>query len=108
MTFKFISDPFRTFSGWRAAITCVTALGTNEATFTDFSYYPNPSSGLVNIKAAEAITSVQVYNVAGQLLKQQNADSTETTIDISSFADGVYFFRVANDSRQANFRIVKQ
>lgn len=107
LTFKFISDVFSVASGWNATVSCV-SLGTEDVEFTGFRYYPNPSSGLVNIKAAETFTSVSVYNVAGQLLTQQNTDGTEAIIDISSFANGVYFFRVTNDSKQANFRIVKQ
>lgn len=108
LTFKFVSDLYTTAAGWRAAISCISSLSNDDAAFTNFSYYPNPSKGLVTVKAAEAFTSVAVYNVAGQLLKQQSVSDTEAIVDISSFADGVYFFRVVNDSRQANFRIVKQ
>ncbi|MGV3461543.1 MAG: T9SS type A sorting domain-containing protein [Flavobacterium sp.] len=108
LTFKFITDSGQTSSGWRATISCAAALGTDDNAFTSFSYYPNPSSGIVNIKSAESFKNVTVYNVAGQLLKQQSIDASEASVDISSFADGVYFFRVTNEGKQANFRIIKQ
>lgn len=107
LTFKFISDSFSVAAGWNATVSCV-SLGINDITFADFSYYPNPSSGLVNIKSSEAFTSVLVYNVTGQLLTQKTINASEAVIDISSYANGVYFFQVANDNKQANFRIVKQ
>jgi hypothetical protein len=107
LTFKFISDSFSVAAGWNATVSCV-SLGTEDITFANFSYYPNPSSGVVSIKSSETFTTVSVYNITGQLLTQKTLNASEAAVDISSYANGVYFFRVANDNKQANFRIVKQ
>ncbi|MCR5861234.1 M12 family metallo-peptidase [Flavobacterium sp. J372] len=107
LTFKFISDVFSVAAGWNATVSCA-SLGTDDVTFANFSYYPNPSSGVVNIKSSETFTTVSVYNVTGQLLTKKTVNASEAAMDISSYANGVYFFRVANDNKQANFRIVKQ
>lgn len=107
LTFVFIADPGVTDAGWMAVVSCG-LLGTEENTFADFRYYPNPSAGLVSITSADEMEQVEVYNVAGQKLLHKKINNTETRLDITSFADGVYFFKVSSGNKQANFRIIKQ
>jgi len=107
LTFEFISDMFETAPGWNATVTCT--LATVDNNFTQLHYYPNPTEGTVTITAPEGITGITVYNVAGQLLLQKAiSDTVETSADISAFATGVYFFKVTNGYKEANFRIIKQ
>lgn len=108
LTIEFDSDEVVTSSGWIANISCVNVLGTNETSFTNFSYYPNPASNQVTITSLEPMAEVKVYNAAGQLLLVQQADATRLVTDISSFAAGVYFFRVSGSTKAANFNIIKQ
>ncbi len=107
LTFEFISDEGVTASGWNMSVSCAN-LSAEENAFIDFRYYPNPTSGTVTIRSAEIMEQVTVYNVAGQLLLNKAIGNSETSVDISSFAEGVYFFKVSNGSKEANFRIVKQ
>lgn len=109
LTFEFISDESFTETGWAANISCtaITA-GMNEISIRGLSYYPNPSTGLVNVKANEEISQVSVYNVAGQLLLTTKVGTTETAIDLSPFAKGIYFFKATGNDSESNFRIIKQ
>ncbi|PHK21232.1 hypothetical protein VF12_38605, partial [Nostoc linckia z15] len=66
------------------------------------------AKGWVTLRAAEQLEGVAVYNVAGQLLVQKEINATGSTVDISAFADGVYFFKVTGNGKEANFRIIKQ
>lgn len=88
--------------------TCLEALSLDEIAFVDFTYYPNPSAGLVNITSGTNIEGISVYNVAGQLLISKKVNASETTIDLSSFASGIYFVKALNGTKEVNFRIVKQ
>lgn len=88
--------------------TCLEALSLDEITFADFTYYPNPSTGLVNISSGTEIEAISVYNVAGQLLTSIKVNGTETTIDLSLLANGVYFVKAVSGAKEKNFRIVKQ
>lgn len=88
--------------------TCLEPLSLDEITFADFTYYPNPSAGLVNITSGSNIEAISIYNVAGQLLTSKKVNATETTIDLSSFANGIYFVKAVNGGKEKNFRIVKQ
>ncbi|RWW99958.1 zinc-dependent metalloprotease [Flavobacterium cerinum] len=88
--------------------TCLEPLSLDEIAFVDFSYYPNPSTGLVTITSGTNIEGISVYNVAGQLLISKKVNASETTIDLSSFASGIYFVKAVNGAKEVNFRIVKQ
>ena len=107
LTFRFVSDEGVVAAGWNALITCTGTLGTNDANFLDYSYYPNPTTGMVAIKSKDAIQEVAVYNVQGQLLFSQIKNELSTTVDISQFAKGTYFFKLKINDREANFKILK-
>jgi hypothetical protein len=107
LTFRFTSDQGVTASGWNATITCTGALSNEDADFLDYSYYPNPTTGNVNITSKDAITEVAVYNVQGQLLYNHKLNELNTSVDISQFSTGTYFFKLKINDREANFKIVK-
>lgn len=107
LTFKFYSDQGLVASGWNATITCTGTLGEESNEFLDYSYYPNPTTGKVNINSKDAITEVSVYNVQGQLLFNQKMNELNTNVDISQFATGTYFFKLKINEKEANFKILK-
>jgi hypothetical protein len=107
LTFRFYSDEGVVASGWNATITCTGTLGEIEADFIDYSYYPNPTNGNITIKSKDPISEVTVYNVQGQLLFNQKMNDMTTNVDISSFADGTYFFKLKINGIEANFKVLK-
>ena len=107
LTFKFESDYIETDLGWNATISCANMLGIESNDYIDFTYYPNPSTNHVTLKANTTITKIEVYNVAGQKLFSQNLDTLESQVDISQFAAGTYFFKVQFDDKEKNFKILK-
>ncbi|GLB48367.1 M12 family metallo-peptidase [Neptunitalea lumnitzerae] len=107
LTFQLISDPYVTELGWVANVSCSDAMGIDANELVDFTYYPNPTSGIVNIDAALQINKVEVYNTTGQLLYAAEPGLTETTVNLSKFASGTYFFTIDVNGNQANFKVVK-
>ena len=61
--------------------------------------YPNPSKGLFTIKAEKLkIKKIELYNAIGERLYQlTNQQIVNSTIDLSSFANGIYFIHVICD-----------
>jgi len=108
LTFRFTSDDTGTARGWNATVDCNERLGTNANTLVNFLYYPNPAHTALTLKAGEQITRVSIYNVTGQLLQTKTVNAQQATIDISGFANGVYFFKATSKVNQSNFRIIKQ
>jgi len=88
---------------WRIVTVCtdggvsdavaVTAVATdcvsiNEHTI-NVAIFPNPANSTVNIQMAN-FEKVEVYNTVGQLIETK----TVSTVDVSSYNVGVYFFKV--------------
>ena len=69
----------------------------NELESTNaFSFYPNPvSNGVFNIAATSAISSVELYNVIGQvMLTQTNTGNAEVKMKLADVNPGIYFVKV--------------
>lgn len=108
LTFRFYSDQGVVSSGWNATVSCTASLGINDTSFLDFSYYPNPTNGIVTIKSNQQIQDVKVYNIEGRLLFEKSINDLNTQVDVSSFAIGTYFFKLKYDEKEVNFKILKQ
>ena len=108
LTIRFYSDGGVVAPGYEANIACESTLG--NAGFEpniDFTYYPNPTNGLVSIASRTAISEVMVYNPEGRLLYQKNVNGLDTKVNMSSFANGTYFFKLKFNDKEANFKILK-
>lgn len=76
----------------------------------DISIYPNPSSGLVTIKAP-LLTNLQieVYSSLGVLVMQQKSMNGKTVVDLTHLSSGVYIIRVRGaDNIVIHEKIVKK
>ena len=72
---------------------------TNVSQIEDnFSIYPNPSNGIINVQAAERINTVNVYNMIGNLVMVRNISNTQTTLDIEQLTNGIYFMELNFDN----------
>ena len=73
------------------------------------SVYPNPTNGQFTIDNEQCtINSVEVYDVYGKLIGTTKVDDTHVTLDINTYADGVYFARILTDKGVVTKRIVKK
>ena len=81
-------------------VTSTTAFESKE-----IQVFPVPAKNRLTVKGLEDqdLTSLQLRTLSGKLL----ADSPTNKIDISEFADGVYFLQITTLSRQVTRRIVK-
>ena len=107
LTFKFYSNQGIVAPGWNALIICPGTMGTDDNDVLDYTYYPNPTNGIVTINSKNEITDIIVYNIEGRLLFRQKLNDLDTTVDISAFATGTYFFKVKFGDKEANFKILK-
>ena len=84
-------------------------LGTPDFTFNDeFILYPNPSKNILNIqkKGTAEITSVEVYNLLGQVVIA--IPSEITMVDVSSLNTGSYFLKINSDKGIAYSKFIKE
>ena len=83
-------------------------IGIEVQSTTSFSYYPNPTNGVVNITANKDISSVAVYNILGQqVLDKDRLDNGE--VDVSALSTGTYLFRVMfEDGSMETFKVLRK
>ena len=110
LTVNYISDQLVKYSGFNATISCTPNLSVNNYNgYIDFTYYPNPSNGKVMISSKTLLNEVLVYNLMGQLLFDSKVNDLNTSIDISSFSKGTYFFKTRFEgNKEANFKVIRE
>lgn len=59
--------------------------------------YPNPAQQSLSLEA-EGMTHMEVYDVLGQLVYQQDAESNNLTLNVSDWMEGLYFVKVQTQS----------
>ncbi len=71
-------------------------LGLPENSISSFAVAPNPAKDFVTISSTtEAISQVQIFNVLGQKVIEQNyAENLSENIDVSSLQKGMYVMKI--------------
>lgn len=82
----------------------VAGVGIEEPGTVGVAVYPNPAKDVVNVTATTAIKSVTINNISGKAVYTGVGGS----IDISGFANGVYFIQTVTEKGTANTKFVKK
>lgn len=73
-------------------------VGTNDVPVVEnLMVYPNPSNGILNVKADSKINKVQLVNIAGQVVYESNVSANETMINTTSMNKGLYLLNITSD-----------
>ena len=78
----------------------VTGIKSNNLNVGEVSFYPNPTSNVLNIKSEFTFDYV-IYNNLGQGVKKGKHNGTNSSVDISDLEKGIYFIRAINESSTA-------
>ena len=81
-------------------------LGLTENTTLEFSMYPNPASDVVFVETNVSNSEVVIYSMNGQALFTQRNSTPDFTLNLSDFAEGVYWFTVTSPEGTVNQRLV--
>lgn len=82
----------------------VAGVGIDETSKLGVSIYPNPAKDVINVTANSAIKNVVITDFSGKTVYTGAAGS----IDVSSFANGVYFIQTVTEKGTANTKFVKK
>jgi len=89
--------------------TTVGALGTGGFTKANPVLYPNPASGVVNLKvngSLSANASVTITDVLGKTVMSVPLKYENAAVDISGLTGGVYFVTLQNDATQSTQKLI--
>lgn len=80
--------------------------------FTEVMAYPNPTSGMVNLKVSlsrEEKVRLYVLDVLGQVLQQdelEGDDHYETKLDLGNYLPGIYFINLKSQNQVHTLKVV--
>src|SRR5690606_9668097 len=102
----------QTINGCESEATDITVdddtLGTGNVNETDFTYYPNPVKNKLYFKGTEKVQTVQVYDMSGSLLiNQQNKANGTQEVDVTSLSKGAYIVKAHTEKEVKTFKIIK-
>ncbi|MBK5213702.1 MAG: T9SS type A sorting domain-containing protein [Flavobacteriaceae bacterium] len=82
-------------------------LGVADNTLGGFTYYPNPTNGLLSLKSVNNIETVSIFNLLGQKVMNANIGATTSDLDISGLKTGTYLMQVTVDGQTGTFKVLK-
>ncbi|MBK5285639.1 MAG: T9SS type A sorting domain-containing protein, partial [Bacteroidia bacterium] len=88
-----------------------TSVANTELFDNSFVVYPNPVVNEITISNKQlTVKSIEIYNVFGQsVFQSQNSDyTTLININVSEFAEGIYFVKVGNEIKQQVIKMLKK
>ena len=83
-------------------VTGIKTIATNDA----IAIFPNPTSGILNINATEANSSVEVFNVIGDKVYTSSLVKGNNTVDLSSLANGAYFVKLNSNNQIITKKVI--
>ncbi len=85
-----------------------TVLSLVDNTFEGFSYYPNPTTNILNVNAKANIESISIFNVLGQELITVAPGNINAKVDMSGLSTGMYVMKATVNGTVGSFNIVKR
>jgi hypothetical protein len=83
-------------------------LSVEDNTLNTFSAYPNPTSGILNIKSSQELDNVTVFNLLGQNVASFSKNEiTNSSIDMSGLSKGLYLVKVTSGDKTETLRVTK-
>lgn len=89
------------------AVTVTVTLGNDEFNSLNFTFYPNPTSSVLNISYSRTISDIQVINLLGQEVMTRKTNDSEVQIDLSPLADATYFVKVTSEGKSKIIKVIK-
>lgn len=88
--------------------TVTLTLGAVQFDKSKLVYYPNPTTGKVNIQYVDNIEQVIVYNAIGQKVSTHLFNSNHIQFDMSELSQGIYLLKLHAGKQQQLIKIVKK
>jgi hypothetical protein len=94
-----------------AKLSSSSSVGINENQEIELNIYPNPFTSTTTISFSEEQknTSLKITDVLGNVVLQSIINNHQYTIDMSGYANGIYFVRIEDEKKNIiNRKIIKQ
>jgi hypothetical protein len=83
-------------------------LSISENSNLDFSIYPNPTSGIINISEFSNINEISILDLNGKVLKTiSDVRSTQGQINVEELTKGIYFLNIVSNNQNQVIKFIK-
>ena len=86
-------------------VSCDGTLSVEEPQANPFMVYPNPSSGLFYVDLGEGQWQVQVYDLMGRKVFENQCDG-KASIDLGSCQKGLYFLKAVREGEEVSAKLM--
>ena len=88
----------------------LTGLETNQLEESGFSIYPNPVKNKLTIKLdlLQGWTNLEISNSEGKILTTEKIKNTLIELNLSNYANGIYFVTLSNLTKSKQVKIIKE
>ena len=83
-------------------------LSTVELKKLGFSLFPNPTTGLINFKANEAVSQIEIFNTLGQEVFNKALNVTNGQLDVSHLNNGIYSIKATINGQSGTMKFIKK
>jgi len=90
------------------AMTFGSCLETETFSSKMLKIYPNPVTDFLTISYTTSISTIEVFNMLGQIIEEKRVGSTESRIDLSRHAAGTYLVRISIDNTIKTYKVIKK
>ena len=83
-------------------------LSVESQNFAGFSFYPNPTNSIINLKSNNQIEKLTLYDILGKKVKQSAPNSLNTVINLAQLNSGVYLLQVEINGDSKTYKVIKK
>lgn len=81
----------------------------DELTQNNFSFFPNPTTNVLNINSENNLEQVSITDMSGRTIKTITSNNTkQTRIDVTDLNSGIYFIQVVSNGVSQVQKFIKQ
>lgn len=80
----------------------------NQLESPSIDIYPNPATTSITVASVEANSRYRLIDTQGKLIQTGRLQDEQTTLDISQFANGLYFLQIEHDQKIFQEKIIIQ
>lgn len=97
-----------TYNGGVAVLNLSTTDINDIVISSGLNVYPNPSSGIINLKVEQMNGNIEIYDAYGSDIDQQATKSLNQQFDLSFQPNGIYFLIIKTNERMKYTKIIIQ
>lgn len=83
-------------------------LSVGESILEEFTVFPNPVKDILTIQAPQSEYTSTIYNIQGQRVSETTVHTGNAQLDYSTYANGVYFVKIASNNALKTIKVIKE